>query len=218
MAKDDAEHSTPSPATRDLLSLNQAVALIVARLPPHDTDAVQTAMRNALADGRLRDCCVLGDDFDQSGSTAPDTWRRWFEEDRVNLRTGEVYFPPRSSLRDNLKVLKPPLIRPQFQLQDVLDLFGITEAPTSTAAPDQPARTTTAAEEVDKKATSTEPGVYQQIRELTKQEFPDGHKNVSTGVIIDRVSKRWPKGQPVPKRDTFDRALGRRKKTKPSPI
>jgi hypothetical protein len=124
MAEDNDEHSTPN-----LLSLNQAVALIVARLPPHDTDAVQTAMRNALVDGRLRDCCVLGDDFDQSGSTDPDTWRRWFEEDRVNWRTGEVYFPPRPSHRDNLKVLKPPSIRSQFRRQDVFAFFGITEAP-----------------------------------------------------------------------------------------
>jgi len=90
MAEDDDEDSTP-----DLLSLNQAVALIVERLPPHDVDAVQKAIDNALINGRLRDCLVVGDGFDQTGSTAPDTWRRWLDEDRVNHRTGEVYFPPR---------------------------------------------------------------------------------------------------------------------------
>jgi hypothetical protein len=123
MAEDDDEYSTP-----DLLSLNQAVALIVERLPPHDVDAVQTAIDNALINGRLRDCLVVGDGFDQSGSTDPNTWRRWLAEDRVNHRTGEVHFPPRPSRRDNLRMLKPPPIRPQFRRQDVLAVFGITEA------------------------------------------------------------------------------------------
>jgi hypothetical protein len=207
MAKDDAEHSTP--AVAPTLSLNEAVALIVSLRKPHDVEAIRMAVCNALVDGRLRDCQVLGHNFYQDRSTEPAVWRRWFEEGRVNMGKGEVYLRPRPGRV--LNEIKPPPIRPQLLRQDVFALFGITEAPPPTAAPDQPARTTTAAEEVDKKATSTAPGVYQQIRELTKQEFPDGYKNVSTGVIIDRVSKRWPKGQPVPKRDVWLRALGRRK-------
>jgi len=123
MAEDDDEDSTP-----DLLSLNQAVALIVERLPPHDVDAVQKAIDNALINGRLRDCLVVGDGFDQTGSTAPDTWRRWLDEDRVNHRTGEVYFTPRPSHRGDLRRLEPPTIQPQFRRQDVLAVFGITEA------------------------------------------------------------------------------------------
>jgi hypothetical protein len=206
VAKDKAEPNTPPPAPAipkpDWLFLNEAAALVISLVRTFDAAGVQAALGRALEEGRLHDRPEFGD------SSHPDAWRRRIEAGAINWETGEIRF--RMPSRDGGWVVPPP-IRPQLRRQDVLALFGITEAPPSAAAPDQPARTTTAAEEADKKATSTEPRIYQQIRELTNQEFPDGHENVATGVIIDRVSKRLQKGQPVPSRDTFNRALGRRK-------
>ena len=109
------------------LSLNEAVALIVSLRKPHDVEAIRMAMRNALVDGRLRDCRVVGDGFYQGLSTNPAIWRRWFEEGRVNMEKGEVYLRPRPGRV--LNVIKPPPIRSLFRHQDVLAVFGITEAP-----------------------------------------------------------------------------------------
>jgi hypothetical protein len=121
MAKDDAEPSTPAPLPPlDRLSLNEAVALIVVLLPLPDADVVRTAIRNALVNGTLRDCPC--DSPYRGRSTEPDTWRRWFNEDRVNMQTGEVSFPPRPGrLRLGLMTegyslgrITPPSIRPQL--------------------------------------------------------------------------------------------------------
>jgi hypothetical protein len=149
MAKDEAQPNTPAPAPLDRLSVNEAVALIVSLLPPHDADAVWAAMRNALANGTLRDCPCDGPY--RGRSTEPNTWRRWFYEDRVDRRTGEVFFPPRpGQLRSGghfLRQITPPPIRPQLLRQDVFKLFGITEAEPTTIATTEPEPVTIATTE-----------------------------------------------------------------------
>jgi hypothetical protein len=139
VAKDNDESNTPAPARLDLLSLNQAVALIVRLLSPHDADAVQTAIGNALTNGTLRDWGGVGDGFSQFGSTDPNTWRHWLDHDRLNWRTGEVRFPKQISRRGNL--IEPPPIRPLFRRQDAFELFGITEAPAATDPIEAPVTT-----------------------------------------------------------------------------
>jgi hypothetical protein len=126
MAKDEAEPSTSAVAPR--LSLNEAVALIVARLPPHDVLAIRTAIGNALVNGQLQDCGFFFDGHRlPAPGTNPDTWRHWLEKGQVAWLTGEVHFPPRFNHRGNL--VEPSPIRPLFPRQDMLELFGITEAP-----------------------------------------------------------------------------------------
>jgi hypothetical protein len=50
------------------------------------------------------------------------------------------------------------------------------------------------------------------IQQIAAEEFPDGYDQIETGVIIHQVANRLKRQSlPVPKRDTFLRALGRRK-------
>ncbi len=50
------------------------------------------------------------------------------------------------------------------------------------------------------------------IQQIAGEEFPDGCDQIETGVIIHRVANRLKRQSlSVPKRDTFLRALGRRK-------
>jgi hypothetical protein len=50
------------------------------------------------------------------------------------------------------------------------------------------------------------------VQQIVAEEFPDGCEQIETGVIIHKVASRLERqGLPVPKRDTFLRALGRRK-------
>jgi hypothetical protein len=50
------------------------------------------------------------------------------------------------------------------------------------------------------------------IRQITAEEFPGGHDQIEIGEIIKRVGDRLQRQRiPVPGRDTFLRALGRRK-------
>ena len=50
------------------------------------------------------------------------------------------------------------------------------------------------------------------IRQIAAQEWPDGHEGIPIKHIIAGVSRKLrPRGIPVPKRDTWLRALGRRK-------
>jgi hypothetical protein len=52
----------------------------------------------------------------------------------------------------------------------------------------------------------------QLIKQFIDEEFPNGWENVETCVIIKRVGDRiMAMGHKVPSRDTFSRALGRRK-------
>jgi hypothetical protein len=50
------------------------------------------------------------------------------------------------------------------------------------------------------------------IQQITAEEFPGGHDQIESGEIIKRVGNRLQRLRiPVPGRDTFLRALGRRK-------
>jgi hypothetical protein len=50
------------------------------------------------------------------------------------------------------------------------------------------------------------------VQQIAAEEFPDGYDQIETGVIIHTVSNRLGRQKlPVPKRDVFLRALGRRK-------
>jgi hypothetical protein len=50
------------------------------------------------------------------------------------------------------------------------------------------------------------------IQQITAEEFPGGHDQIESGEIIKRVGDRLQRQRiPVPGRDTFLRALGRRK-------
>ena len=128
MAKDSAEPNTPAIPQPDWLFLNEAVELVVS-LTGFDPAAVQTALGRALEEGRLQDRPAQMDH-----STFPIAWHRWLKQDRVNWRTGEVYFPSRPGFRD-LKIISPPSIRPQLPWLGVRALFGITKgaAPATTA-------------------------------------------------------------------------------------
>jgi hypothetical protein len=200
MAKDDVEHSTSSPATPDLLSLNEAVALIVERLPPHDVLAVRTMIGNALVDDQLRDCgFALGGNTYPSRSK-PDVWRHWLEAGQVLWKTGEVEFPPRDGLPGRmLKEVKPPPIRPLFRRQDVFDLFGIIEAPPSAelapapveppplpaAAPDSPASAGAVVQHRNKRRSIKETRVLEVLRELdSKYRVRDGMQPAEVEKIV----------------------------------
>jgi hypothetical protein len=51
----------------------------------------------------------------------------------------------------------------------------------------------------------------QLIQQITEEEFPGGHDQIPTNEIIHRVGEVLKRqGCPIPGRDTFNRALGRR--------
>jgi hypothetical protein len=117
----------------------------------------------------------------------PESWRRWFWDGVVDLETGKIV---------RVYVDRLMVFRPVLRNEDVPVPADLSAPPANQVA----TRTVKSSRK------------QQLILQITAEEFPDGHDQIETGEIIKRVGDKLKRqGVAIPGRDTFLRALDRRK-------